>query len=339
MTSEDVVDDLHGDSINDVLEADGRWPHGLFTEVEGERIGLDFGLSGRTYRMSGTTASGPRTLIAKVESADKIAKAAAFRTVNEEHLAGSIPASYGWRIDSDQGLILLEDVSPVEQGDELVGCSAKQADAVIGVVAHLHSLPWFETADEVLADIERWEPLPWEPKRWEDRVVRAGERYPDHLTDQLMESLADFNDETLAASKQIAAGPLTWIHHDPHLDNVLWRSDGRPVLIDWSGAVIGPPAVDLAVLVVSFSLGDRSPMRPEDVIASYTAALDRHSVTLHLAQVRDMTSLGLRPLVRGLLGWAGFPGEDPQGRQLALRDDAVSRVITGLEWLDSVSSS
>lgn len=339
VTTDGIVDDLDLGSINELLEAGKRWRHGPFRELKKERIGLEYGLSGRTYRLSGTTwSAGHRTLVIKVESADKIGRAAAFRTVNEEHLSGAIPASYGWYIEDDRGLILLEDVTAAEQGDELVGCSVDEAESVIDVVAHLHSVSWLESGDQTPAEVERWVPRAWEAERWEDRMGRAHFRYRDRFTANLVETLADFNEEALAASKEIGAGPATWIHHDPHLDNLLWRIDGSPVLLDWSGAVIGPPAVDLAVLVMSLSLGEQSPMRPADVISSYTAALNRHGVSRHAARVSEMTSLGLKPLMRGLIGWAGYPGEDPQGRQLALRDDAVSRVIAGLEWLDSVSS-
>lgn len=335
-----MIHDLERDSLNDVLEAGGRWPFGRFRELRKERVGAEYGLSGRTYRLAGATASGRHcTVIVKVESADKIRRAAVFRALNEEGMAGSIPASYGWRIEDDgQGLITLEDVSPAVQGDELDGCSPSQAAALIDVVARLHSLSWHETANDGPADIEQWVSSAWERERWDDRLKRAHQRYPDSFTRDVVERLAGFNDETHAASLRMAGGPVTWTHHDPHLDNVLWRDDGSPVLLDWSGAGVGPPGLDLAVLFMSLSLGERSPLRPDEVIASYTTALDRHDVSLHPTWVREMAALGLRPLARGLVGWAGFPGEGPKGRQLDLRNDSVGRMIAGIEWLDSVSS-
>ncbi len=313
----DMLDALDRRAINDLLLEGGRWPFGPFLHLDRNQIGSEYGFSGRTYRLSGATSSaGRRAVVAKVESGAGIARAAAFRASSEAQLVGSIPASYGWRIGSDAGLIVLEDVSPADQGDDLASCTLEQATAMIDVVAHVHSLSWLQAANAAPSGIERWKPSAWERDRWEDRLGRATRRYPDHLTSEVRDRLADFNEVAFAAAEQMAVGPVTWIHQDPHLDNILWRPDDSPVLLDWSGAVIGPPSVDLAVLMMSLALDERSPLQPEEAIATYSGALQRRGAPVSETVVAEMAAFGLRHLLRGLIGWAGFPGEDPQDRRL-----------------------
>lgn len=41
---------------------------------------------------------------------------------------------------------------------------------------------------------------------------------------------------------------FVWIHGDPHFDNVRWKVDGSPVLIDWESHCVGPIEWDIAQL-------------------------------------------------------------------------------------------
>jgi len=326
--------------LNTRLLSGGRWPHGELSAVRGERIGLEFGLSGRTYRLFCQTVAGSRhSLVVKLESADKIRRAATFRHHNEDLLAASVPASYGWQVDPsvDRGVILLEDVSPAYQGDDLLGCSEDQARSVIETVGRLHSLTR-PARREARAPAEQWEPPPtWEPERWDDRLARAHDRYPDQYTHEVLGRLAPLSDEAHAAVRRLADGPRSWVHHDPHLDNFLWRPDGTPVLLDWSGAVVGPPALDVAVLLTTLALRSEAPIRPGELLATYAATRRRLGVEADLEQVTFTASLALRRLIRGLVGWAGYPDSPSAGRSLAIRDDSVGRVLAGLDWLDSLA--
>lgn len=321
--------------LNELLAERGVWQHGEVVAVRQERIGVDFGLSGVTYRLFVTTAGGTdATLVAKVETTDKIRRAVEFRRHNEVAMAGWIPAMYGSSLEhgDGDGVILLEDIPDATQGDDLLGCTRPQAEDLIRIVARLHATTWEETGGAGVT--ERWATPAWEPGRWNERLAGVAARYPSAFTDAVVARLVSFDGEVAAAVHELGAGPVAWVHHDPHPDNMLWRADARPVLLDWSGAVQAPPSLDVAVLLMSLAFRDDPPMQPAEVLALYRTTLEAHDVTPPPDQTHS-ASLGLRPLMRGMAGWAGStPAEPDTGRKLALRDASVGRVLRALAWID-----
>lgn len=326
------------DRLNRLLAAGAVWPHGEVVAVRQERIGVDFGLSGVTHRLHVTTAGGTdATLVAKVETTDNIRRAVEFRNQWEAAMADRIPAMYGWSLEhgDGDGVILLEDISDATQGDDLLGCTRPQAEDLVRIVARLHATTWEETGDAGVT--EQWATPAWEPGRWAARLTEATMRYPSEFTDAVVARLESFDVEVAAAVHELAAGPVAWVHHDPHPDNMLWRPDGRPALLDWSGAVQAPPSLDVAVLLMSLAFRDDPPMQPAEVLALYRTTLEAHNVTPPPDQTHS-ASLGLRPLMRGMVGWAGSsPAEPDTGRKLALRDASVGRVLRALAWIDAQS--
>ncbi|MDJ0953292.1 MAG: aminoglycoside phosphotransferase family protein [Acidimicrobiia bacterium] len=326
------------DWLNTQLERSRVWTDGTVASVRGERIGGEFGLSGRVYRLFAPTIAGATpTLVAKIEAEDEIRRAVTFRAHNERLLAGVIPASYGSYLDSQgQGVILLEDIPQATQGDDLAGCTLAQALDLIDIVARLHATTWFDAASDAPIELDRWSAAAWAPERWSNRLEKARERYPDHYTAQIVERLAACSDEATAAIQVLALGPASWVHRDPHLDNILWRADGSPVLLDWSGAAIGPPAVDVAVLLVSLAFRNDAPIDPDQLLARYASSLQRYGVDAGLDEITRTAALALRIQIRGMIGWAGAVRTPPDaGRKLALRNDYSGRVLAGIRWLDA----
>jgi thiamine kinase-like enzyme len=86
---------------------------------------------------------------------------------------------------------------------------------------------------------------PLDRDQWKDHLARAVERYPTIVTPDFSARLDDLPHKIPRTLTELRAGPTSWIDV-AHLDNVLWRPDGSAVLLDWCGAAIGPPAVDLA---------------------------------------------------------------------------------------------
>ena len=165
--------------LNTQLGRCDAWPHGTVASVRGERIGIEFGLSGRVYRLFATTAAGATpTLVAKIEAEDDIRRAVAFRAHNEQVLAGLIPTSYGSYLDSSQGqgVILLEDILQATQGDDLAGCTLAQAHDMIDIVARLHAATWVDAASDAPIELDRWSASAWTRERWSNRLAKARER-------------------------------------------------------------------------------------------------------------------------------------------------------------------
>ncbi|MBO0702977.1 MAG: aminoglycoside phosphotransferase family protein [Candidatus Dormibacteraeota bacterium] len=99
------------------------------------------------------------------------------------------------------------------------------------------ALPWRSSLEESLRRIgEPWTGGPYgEPARrlLQDRAgdVREGLAAYDHLVREVRSD----------------GSPFVITHGEPHGSNVMWI-DGRPHLIDWDSALLGPPARDLWML-------------------------------------------------------------------------------------------
>jgi Ser/Thr protein kinase RdoA (MazF antagonist) len=312
------------------------WPLGPIEIERTIRIGAEHGLSGAVYRVAASTATlEPVTFIVKEDSAAGIERALAFHSNMGERLVGWIPTCYGGDVDvaSGTGTLYLEDVRPARQGDVLEDPGDDAARAAIRTIARVHAVSWRTRAADHAPTLPRWQAEAWEDKRWRDRLSRARARFRNVLTDALERRLLDLPREVAAAVPTLAAGPASWIHGDAHLDNVLWRPNGRAVLLDWAGATIGPPAADVARFLVEGPPGvSADHLRRAALIEAYQQQLRRSGVPdAAVTGVPGFVELALLPLVQGIVGWAGRPEDHPlQPRAARLRENALRSVVARL---------
>lgn len=320
------------------LLADSAWPHGEIASLTTERIGEDFGLSAEIHRLHATTVTGESvSLVAKFEHLLGCRRALTAHRHAIPALGRAVPRLWASDIPSPTdcaddetgpGLLLIEDVIPAEQGDELVTASRERGLDLIRIVARLHEVPL--PAADVVDD--RWEPFVSPPDRWAESVDRVVRRSPDGLGPFRRRLLA-LRAQAIAAVDELSGAESAWIHVDPHLDNVLWRPDGSTVLLDWSNSRIGPPEVDVAVMLFTFGFGQIEVLTPGDLVDAYVAARSAPGVDPVTTGRRVRAALVLH--TRSVLGWIGGPAsEDFEGRKAELRDDSARRAARILEWLD-----
>ncbi len=316
--------------LNARLDETGRWSGGRIVSVGSERIGLGYGLSGEIRRLHCTTdRSDHATLVAKIEDAPKIQRALSARRHVAEHLGRSIPRLWGAHLSADgdggSGVLLLEDVRPAEQGDELRPVSHRQAADLVSIVRRLHCAP---VAEEL--DLERWAPRPVSGHGWASALVRLDHQLTG-FDDAWWHRIERIGEEADAGVRSLRDRPFVWIHTDPHLDNVMWRTDGSIVLLDWSNARLGPAAVDGAILLFSLCFGPHPSLSPDDLIGMLAPGTSSAATATFRRDVRAAVTAHLR----AVLGWMGRPGEDVHRRAGALRDDAVGRIDRAVAWLDA----
>lgn len=270
--------------------------------------------------------------ILKQDGAPGIERALAFYAAVGDRLSGSIPACYGGEIDVSRGIgfLFLEDIAPALQGDVLVDPGDQAACAAMRTIARVHAASWRAAADDHPSTLPRWHAEAWATERWSERLTSARRRYPQILTEKISRSLVRLPvelDEVIAA---LRTGPASWIHGDAHGDNVLWRPDGTAVLLDWAGAMIGPPAIDAARFLVE---GPPRVAADEErsgrLIDAYVRELLVGGVpSAHLAAIPTCISQAMRPLTQIIVGWAGRPEARPPGRRMAaLRENALRNVV------------
>ena len=313
----------------DVAERSPEWPHGAIRVKQAVRINNEYGLSGgAVYRVTADTErSGPVSFVVKTEGAEATERALGFHRTIGRDVAGRVPHCLGGLVDRqrDRGLLLLEDVSAAEQGDVLRGCSDVQAESATRSLARVHAASWNKTDDAAAPHLPRWSARPMEPDLWSDRLSTAAERFPQILTSSLAKRLEQTPARLVQAIELLEEGPTSCIHGDAHLDNVLFRQDGTAVLIDWSGAVVGPPAVDVARLFTEGLDAGAKPGRARKLLSAYVDELDVNGTTnFGTEDLSRKLSGGLEILLHSAVGWAGRnENREPLDRLQALQENLL----------------
>jgi hypothetical protein len=258
---------LTGEWVTSALRATGWLDAGRVTGVELSPVGTGQMCDSlrMTLRFDRDVAT-PPTMIAKLPAADETSRATALALRNYENevrfyqqLAPELPVRtptvYYADIDVETAsfVLLLEDMAPAEQGDQLHGCSADTAKVAVDELVRLHAPRW---ADPSLAsldwlhrdpDAQRAFLLTLLPAAWDAfRDRYAAEVDPDVL----VAGGALFT--RLDAYLALEAGPRTVVHGDYRLDNLLFdpTPGGVPVtVVDWQTCTHGQGLQDVAYFI------------------------------------------------------------------------------------------
>jgi aminoglycoside/choline kinase family phosphotransferase len=238
----------------------------------------------------------PNTIVAKLPAADETSRATAkaLRSYENEvrfyqELAPELqirtPHVYYADIDvaSASFVLLLEDLAPAQQGDQLRGCTLGQARVALEELVKLHASRW---GDGTLADIE-----------WLHGDKAANNQFLVALLPGLWEGFrdryaADLSVDVIQAGtvlfSQIEAylladlGPSTVVHGDYRLDNLLFdpAPGGVPVaVVDWQLCTDGPAMNDVAYFIgAGLGVGDRRSVEI-DLVRGYYSSLTVAGVT------------------------------------------------------------
>jgi aminoglycoside/choline kinase family phosphotransferase len=186
-----------------------------------------------------------------------------------------------WYVDhdpeSDAFVLLLEDLSPAVQGDQLAGCAVDQAAVAVEELPRLHAPRW---DDPKLADI------PWLNRGGDDSAAFTAqligslypgfrERYADRLDADVLEMGDRFLPQLLPYMTG-RSGPKTVAHGDYRLDNLLFGTEagGYPVaVVDWQTVTYGPGISDLSYFLGAGLVTEDRRAHEEALVRSYHEGL------------------------------------------------------------------
>ncbi len=183
-----------------------------------------------------------------------------------------------WDEESGDFTLVLEDMAPAEQGDQIRGCAIGAAQLAVDELARLHGPRW---ADESLFDKE------WLGRRTgdDDAAMLLGlwqmffppflEVYNAYLSSEAIELATTFGSR-LGEWVDGRTGPDTIIHGDYRLDNMLFgTAAGGPPLttVDWQTPGHGAPLADL-----SYFCG--AGLLPADRVAHERGLVERYGLAL-----------------------------------------------------------
>jgi aminoglycoside phosphotransferase (APT) family kinase protein len=316
--------------------------------LRAERIGEGYGLGGIAARLHlPRPAGGPGTLVAKWCPAAKGRSEAAFYREIAPALDLDLPDLHGAWFDApaDRALLLMEDVFPARQGDAIEGLSPADADALVDAAASFHAAFWGDAAVPALDGLRRWESAAGDaPARTAAALPAFLAAHGDALSPAAREAIGDLPRRLEGALAALREAPPTLVHDDLHGDNVLFRPDGTPVILDWPDAALGPAAVDVAHLLVEALTVEGRRAREEALLARWCAAAASRGVRGYgPARLReDVDRAGvvfLGAIVRTVAKGPPSPPPDPRLAPLvanlvrngtAVLEDLVARRPPGL---------
>jgi len=235
--------------------------------------------------------AGPPSVVLKTASADQSSRATGvglgvyerevrFYRELAPRIGGPLAECHLAVIDPVEGwfTLLLEDVAPATQGDQIAGCGIEDARLAIHELARLHApvfadpqlgaTPWLNQT-MVLTQAMLTQLLPAFIERYGDRVT------PEHraVCERFVASL-----DAWVADRQ---PPLGLVHGDYRLDNMLFgaaQASRRFVAVDWQTVGWGPVMTDAAYFLGgSLTVEDRRELE-QPLLRQYFQALHAHGV-------------------------------------------------------------
>lgn len=255
------------------------------------------GQTGATYRLSVTYRDGselPATFAVKLPSQDETVRDRvtigyrsehAFYTKVADHVQIPVPHCHHCEIAGDGAdfVLLLADMAPAEQGDQIAGCTPAEATLAVLALADLHGPTWADPQWANFPGIAMPKPEPDSAKGFGDVAKMAADITLDKIGDRL--SPADQDTMRTAMSvvtPWLLAEPdrFAILHGDYRLDNMLFDPDRtRITVVDWQTLGSGLPARDLSYFTAT-SLDPAVRAAAEaDLVTAYHDRLRSHGVT------------------------------------------------------------
>jgi hypothetical protein len=271
--------------------------------LRGTRIGT--GQVGQCIRyeleLEGSPGDAPRSLVGKFPSDDPTSrqtgvlmknyvKEVSFYQQLQQRLRIRTPRCYFAAIEGEgpEHFLLLEDLAPAVQGDQLAGCSASVARAAVRELVGLHAptwcdpslrgLDWLGGADEALVQIGRalyQSQLPAFLDRFRSRLE------PDEVA--IIERVAESNGPPFERLGDVFAV----VHVDYRLDNLLIDETQSPptvAAVDWQSLTLGNPLADVAYFLGAGMLPADRREAEREIVADYHQAITRAGIEAYSAQ-------------------------------------------------------
>lgn len=282
------------------------WFAGLF-DADVRRVShrpIGDGLVGMNLRVSldvgpNDVARVPSSVVVKLPSSDPTSRATAIALQNYVRevrfytdIADTVdvrtPACHHaeWHQETGEFALVLEDMAPAVQGDQIAGCSIETATDVVRELAKLHGPRW---GDATLAE-ETWmgRSSPDDVEQlggmWQMLMPGFLATYERHLESEQAALLEAFG-LRLPGWLGSRVGTTTVTHGDFRLDNLL-LGDGTPeggplvTAVDWQTPAESIGIADLSYFIGAGLLPDDRRRAEADLLAEYAIGLAAYGVEL-----------------------------------------------------------
>ncbi|OBF25924.1 aminoglycoside phosphotransferase family protein [Mycobacterium sp. ACS4331] len=325
--------------------------------VDAAVVPVGTGQTGATYRVTPVYRDAredlPATVIVKLPSQEEAVRERvalgyrsehAFYTEVADTVAVPLPRVHRCEIDRDGAdfVLVLADLAPAEQGDQLAGCTPAQAALAVTALAGLHGPRWCDPTWDSFTGATMPRPTAdfaqgmgaLATMAAETTISRLGPRMSATDRDTLTASAAAITDWLLLEPDRFAL-----LHGDFRADNLMFDRTTVTV-VDWQTLTIGLPTRDLAYFTATSLLPEVRAEIERDLVATYHRELQRLGVSDYDAETcwRDYRLGTLQAPLITTFGFA-FAAATERGDDMVLAMlERGCRAIRELESLELISS-
>ncbi len=257
-----------------------------------KRIGT--GQIGACFRYNlefeGDNGGAPASVVGKFPSDDPTSRATGVQLKNyikevkfyqelQATLTISTPKCYFAEIidEGPEFMLLLEDLAPGEQGDQLQGCDVATAEAAILQLVGLHGPSWNKQALVGIDWLGTPDPEAANMVSGLYQTVLPGflERYGDVLDQDQQDIISAFGASETIKQTELTS-PFSLVHIDYRLDNLLLRQTANGIeatAVDWQSITLGNPMTDVAYFIGAGLLQDTRRQAEQHLVHTYHDAL------------------------------------------------------------------
>ena len=254
------------------------------------RVGLE-------YSGGGIPEGAPATVVVKLPSLDPTSRATGIALRNYERevkfyadIASTVDIRVAhchhgeWDEATGDFVLVLEDLAPADQGDQIRGCTIDEARLGVAELARLHGPRW---ADPGLDAVD------WLSRRDEEGIAQLGVLYGMFLPAFLGTYAKYLDAEGVALVEAFAPQVTAWAagddspgtvtHGDYRLDNLMFgTAAGGPAIaaVDWQTPGHGPALNDVAYFLGAGPLPDDRRACEREMIDLYVDGLGAYGVSV-----------------------------------------------------------
>ncbi|MFQ5696777.1 MAG: phosphotransferase [Myxococcota bacterium] len=182
-------------------------------------------------------------------------------------------------------ILLLEDLAPARVGNQVEGCSAREAECAVRALARMHARQWNNPA---LEDLHWVAPIDTLSRFFHAMFLRAHGRFLEQFGPVFSPTLPDLaawlERHALSLVRSLASLPRTLLHGDYRLDNLFFHEgpEGPEVIaLDWQVVALGPGELDLAYFITGNVRVHEAAGCERDLVRAYYEELRTHGVERH----------------------------------------------------------
>lgn len=234
-----------------------------------KRIGEKEGFTGCLVRLeidySQAEKDAPTSLIGKFSPVDpdlrmamKEGNVREVRFYDEIAAGQSLPVPHCYysdiNLETGASILLLEDLSRSRIVDFVTGCKPTDTELVIEELAKIHASWWNNTKLQEMSWLLSLADYPFQ-EWWSQYPQEIADLFPDYqLPDTFFDIGHRFGSNMEAILNQLEGMPVTCIHRDTHVDNLLFgvqETDPPLTLVDWQEVGKGRGVSDVAYFMIS----------------------------------------------------------------------------------------